>query len=213
MGLLYQYSDPPLSSCSGTAPLALLRGVSDTEGTRNASVYGGHLRRDLTLRIPTLIVVGVLCGSDPARLQAEPITLTTTGMLSSVCPGCVHDKLGLSAKPGGPFIYSLTFDSDPLSHREIFGLSTYQFGAGTLSVSFGGDAVTMPVPHVTASIRNNVDFDHMSIQTALVGRHPRRSDLFCGGGPRHDGGMAEYCRVAVRGCCPSGRGPRDEVLY
>jgi hypothetical protein len=112
---------------------------------RSEAFNRAEAAQEVNVRVPTLIAAGLLCGFTPARLQAEPITLTVTGTLPlSYCLPCLQEVLGSTGSGGDRFVFGVTFDSDPVSSSASSDSAGYDFGVGSATLTIGNEAVTMP---------------------------------------------------------------------
>jgi hypothetical protein len=117
----------------------------------------------VTVRVPVVIVVALLCGFSPSRLQAEPITLSGSGTLVSSCGACLQGLFGFTAAAGDPFTFRLSFD--PGTPDPPDGI--YSFGAGTIGVTVGTGTITRSVA-VSGLVTND---DRRHDQLDVVARY------------------------------------------
>src|SRR5688500_13304298 len=101
--------------------------------------------QEVFVRVPALLVAGLLCGFTPARLHAEPFTLTVTGTLPlSYCLPCLQEVIGFTGSGGDRFVFGVTFDRSPVSSFVSSDSAEYDFGVGSATLTIGDEAVTMP---------------------------------------------------------------------
>ena len=105
------------------------------------------------MRAVPIILGALLCGIGPARLSAEPITLSGSGVVVSlgdeedVCVSCAMRVLGFSFGVGDPLTFSLSFErpsADLASHDPTWG--AYDLGSGTFTL-----AGTFTIPTVASA--------------------------------------------------------------
>jgi PEP-CTERM motif len=134
------------------------------------------------MRVQIAILSVLLFATSSARLYADPITVSGSGVVTSlgspedVCVSCAMDVLGFSFGVGESLTFSLSFEAPPADLApidETFG--AYELGSGTFTLAGDGTFTTPALAR--AQILNTAGGPGLIADELLLGANPPGEDL------------------------------------